>query len=67
MMNFFILIASFAPWPTRAAVVGKPKGISFRNYKEMFQKMEETFEFCTGCHKLPEHLGENQTLKRCVK
>ncbi|XP_060951535.1 putative protein MSS51 homolog, mitochondrial [Limanda limanda] len=51
----------------RAAVVGKAKGISFRNYKEMFQKMEETFEFCTGCNKLPEHLVENQTLKRCVK
>ncbi|XP_061564415.1 putative protein MSS51 homolog, mitochondrial [Cololabis saira] len=51
----------------RAAVEGKAKGISFRNYKEMFQKMEETFKFCTGCNKLPEHLAEGQTLKRCVK
>ncbi|XP_017273843.1 putative protein MSS51 homolog, mitochondrial [Kryptolebias marmoratus] len=51
----------------RAAVEGKTKGISFRNYKEMFQKMEETFKFCTGCNKLPEHLAEGQTLKRCVK
>lgn len=51
----------------RAAVEGKPKGISFRNYKEMFQKMEETFKFCAGCNKLPEHLPEDQTLKRCVK
>ncbi|KAM9837061.1 putative protein MSS51 homolog, mitochondrial [Aulostomus maculatus] len=51
----------------RAALQGKTRGISFRNYKEMFQKMEETFQFCTGCKKLPEHLGEGQTLKRCVK
>lgn len=51
----------------RAAVEGKAKGISFRNYKEMFQKMEETFKFCTGCNKLPEHLAKGQTLKRCVK
>lgn len=51
----------------RAALEGKTKGISFRNYKEMFQKMEETFKFCTGCNKLPEHLSEGQTLKRCVK
>uniref|UniRef100_A0A667XDD4 MYND-type domain-containing protein n=1 Tax=Myripristis murdjan TaxID=586833 RepID=A0A667XDD4_9TELE len=51
----------------RAAVEGKTKGISFRNYKEMFQKMEETFKFCTGCNKLPEHLSDGQTLKRCVK
>ncbi|KAJ0060191.1 hypothetical protein NL108_004060, partial [Boleophthalmus pectinirostris] len=50
-----------------AAVEGKPKGISFRNYKEMFQKMEETFKFCTGCNALPEHLSEGQSLKRCIK
>uniref|UniRef100_A0A3B3ZNN8 MYND-type domain-containing protein n=1 Tax=Periophthalmus magnuspinnatus TaxID=409849 RepID=A0A3B3ZNN8_9GOBI len=46
---------------------GKPKGISFRNYKEMFQKMEETFKFCTGCNALPENLIEGQSLKRCIK
>ncbi|KAM9716182.1 putative protein MSS51 homolog, mitochondrial [Menidia menidia] len=51
----------------RAAVEGKHKGVSFRNYKEMFQRMEETFKFCTGCNKLPEHLAEEETLKRCVK
>nr|XP_020461740.1 putative protein MSS51 homolog, mitochondrial [Monopterus albus] len=51
----------------RAAVEGKSKGISFHNFKEMFQKMEETFKFCTGCSKLPEHLTEGQTLKRCAK
>ncbi|XP_029312274.1 putative protein MSS51 homolog, mitochondrial isoform X2 [Cottoperca gobio] len=51
----------------RAAVEGKVKGIPFRNYKEMFKKMEETFEFCTGCNKLPVHLTEGQTLKRCAK
>lgn len=51
----------------RAAVEGKTKGISFRNYKEMFQKMEETFMFCTGCNKLPDQLSEGDTLKRCVK
>ncbi|XP_034049788.1 putative protein MSS51 homolog, mitochondrial [Thalassophryne amazonica] len=51
----------------RAAVEGKPTGISFRNYKEMFQKMEDTFKFCNGCSKLPEHLTEEQALKRCVK
>uniref|UniRef100_A0A3P9KTL4 MSS51 mitochondrial translational activator n=1 Tax=Oryzias latipes TaxID=8090 RepID=A0A3P9KTL4_ORYLA len=51
----------------RAAVQEKPKGVTFRNYKEMFQKMEDTFKFCTGCNKIPEHLSEQQTLKRCVK
>ncbi|XP_049419614.1 putative protein MSS51 homolog, mitochondrial [Epinephelus fuscoguttatus] len=51
----------------RAAVEGKVKGASFRNYKEMFQKMEETFEFCASCNKLPAHLTEGQTLKRCAK
>nr|XP_046232567.1 putative protein MSS51 homolog, mitochondrial [Scatophagus argus] len=51
----------------RAAVEGKTKGVSFRNYKELFQKMEDTFKFCTGCNKLPDHLTEGQTLKRCVK
>ncbi|XP_028287118.1 putative protein MSS51 homolog, mitochondrial [Parambassis ranga] len=51
----------------RAALEGNAKAISFRNYKEMFQKMEETFKFCTGCNKLPAHLAEGQTLKRCVK
>ncbi|XP_072312567.1 putative protein MSS51 homolog, mitochondrial [Eucyclogobius newberryi] len=51
----------------RAAVQGKPKGISFRDNKEMFQKIEETFKFCTGCSTLPEHLSEGQTLKRCIK
>ncbi|XP_053722146.1 putative protein MSS51 homolog, mitochondrial [Synchiropus splendidus] len=51
----------------RAAIEGKSQGIAFRNYKEMFQRMEETFKFCTGCNKLPEHLSEGQTLKRCVK
>uniref|UniRef100_A0A8C3FY26 MYND-type domain-containing protein n=1 Tax=Cyclopterus lumpus TaxID=8103 RepID=A0A8C3FY26_CYCLU len=51
----------------RAAVEGKATGISFRNYREMFKKMEETFEFCTCCNKLPAHLTEGQTLKRCVK
>ncbi|XP_023267079.1 putative protein MSS51 homolog, mitochondrial isoform X2 [Seriola lalandi dorsalis] len=51
----------------RAAVEGKAKGISFRNYKEMFQRIEETFKFCTGCNKLPDHLAKGQTLKRCVK
>lgn len=51
----------------RAALEGKVKGISFRNYKEMFKKMEETFGFCASCNKLPAHLSEDQTLKRCVK
>ncbi|XP_029133826.1 putative protein MSS51 homolog, mitochondrial [Labrus bergylta] len=51
----------------RAALEGKAKGVSFRNYKELFEKMEETFKFCTSCNKLPEHLTEGQTLKRCVK
>uniref|UniRef100_A0A3Q2NQN7 MSS51 mitochondrial translational activator n=1 Tax=Fundulus heteroclitus TaxID=8078 RepID=A0A3Q2NQN7_FUNHE len=51
----------------RAAVEGKAGGVVFHNYKEMFQKMEETFKFCTGCNKLPANLPEGQTLKRCVK
>ncbi|KAL3051337.1 hypothetical protein OYC64_001572 [Pagothenia borchgrevinki] len=51
----------------RATVEGKAKAISFRNYKEMFKKMEETFEFCTSCNTLPANLCEGQTLKRCVK
>ncbi|KAJ8399849.1 hypothetical protein AAFF_G00405790 [Aldrovandia affinis] len=51
----------------RAALQGKAKGVGFRSHKEMFQKMEDTFKFCTGCRKLPSHLSEGQTLKRCVK
>ncbi|XP_074519853.1 putative protein MSS51 homolog, mitochondrial [Halichoeres trimaculatus] len=51
----------------RAALEGQTKGIKFQNYKELFQKMEETFMFCTSCNKLPEHLTEGQTLKRCAK
>ncbi|XP_068161747.1 putative protein MSS51 homolog, mitochondrial isoform X2 [Antennarius striatus] len=51
----------------RAAVEGKTRGISFQNYKEMFQRMEDTFKFCTSCNKLPEHLPEGLSLKRCVK
>ncbi|KAK5850738.1 hypothetical protein PBY51_001590 [Eleginops maclovinus] len=51
----------------RATVEGKARGISFRNYKEMFKKMEETFEFCTSCNTLPANLTEGQTLKRCAK
>ncbi|XP_068610703.1 putative protein MSS51 homolog, mitochondrial [Brachionichthys hirsutus] len=51
----------------RAAVEGKISGISFQNYKEMFQRMEETFKFCTSCSKLTERLPEGQSLKRCVK
>lgn len=51
----------------RAALEGKARGISFRNYKEMFQRMEETFKFCASCNELPENLAEGQTLKRCVK
>lgn len=51
----------------RAAVEGKLRGISFHNYKEMFQKMEETFKFCANCHRLPAHLAQGQALKRCVR
>lgn len=51
----------------RAAVEGKLRGISFRNHKEMLQKMEETFQFCASCNGLPEHLAEGRALKRCVK
>ncbi|XP_061765313.1 putative protein MSS51 homolog, mitochondrial isoform X1 [Nerophis ophidion] len=51
----------------RAALDGQTEGIGFRNHREMFQKMEETFKFCTACNKLPEHLSEGQKLKRCVK
>ncbi|KAG7492003.1 hypothetical protein MATL_G00010480 [Megalops atlanticus] len=51
----------------RAALEGKKKGIAFRSHKEMFENMEDTFKFCTGCRKLPTHLSEGQTLKRCVK
>ncbi|KAM6951152.1 putative protein MSS51 homolog, mitochondrial [Aplochiton taeniatus] len=51
----------------RAAVEGKNKGATFRSYKEMFQKMEETFQFCAGCNKLPHHLPEGRRLQRCAK
>ncbi|XP_059893129.1 putative protein MSS51 homolog, mitochondrial [Gadus macrocephalus] len=51
----------------REAVEGKSKIISFKNYKEMFQKMEETFKFCTRCSKLPHNLSGAETLKRCGK
>lgn len=62
--RFPILSASASD---RAAVEGKLRGFSFRNHKEMFQKMEETFKFCASCNRLPEHLAKGQVLKRCVK
>ncbi|XP_036401256.1 putative protein MSS51 homolog, mitochondrial [Megalops cyprinoides] len=51
----------------RAEPERKAKSLTFRSHKEMFEKMEETFKFCAGCRKLPSHLSEGQTLKRCVK
>ncbi|KAJ3607929.1 hypothetical protein NHX12_024980 [Muraenolepis orangiensis] len=51
----------------RAAIEGKAKGVPFKDYKEMFRKMEETFKFCTGCSKLPQNLPGTETLKRCAK
>uniref|UniRef100_A0A3B3S431 MSS51 mitochondrial translational activator n=1 Tax=Paramormyrops kingsleyae TaxID=1676925 RepID=A0A3B3S431_9TELE len=51
----------------RAALEGKKKSLTFHSYKEMFQNMEETFKFCTGCSRLPSHLSDGQALKRCGK
>ncbi|KAG9349903.1 hypothetical protein JZ751_026256 [Albula glossodonta] len=51
----------------RAALQGKTRAAGFHSHKEMFQKMEDTFKFCTGCRKLPSHLPEGQALKRCIK
>uniref|UniRef100_A0A8C9SBR7 MSS51 mitochondrial translational activator n=1 Tax=Scleropages formosus TaxID=113540 RepID=A0A8C9SBR7_SCLFO len=51
----------------RDALEGKRKGLAFHSYKEMFRNMEETFMFCVSCRKLPCHLSEGQTLKRCAK
>ncbi|XP_061079321.1 putative protein MSS51 homolog, mitochondrial isoform X2 [Conger conger] len=51
----------------RVAQDGKPKGLAFRSHKEMFEKMEDTFRFCAACRKLPSHLSDSRTLKRCIK
>ncbi|KAG9276835.1 hypothetical protein AMEX_G9192 [Astyanax mexicanus] len=50
----------------RAALEGKGK-VGFHSHKEMFQKLEETFQFCTGCSKLPTDLPDPKALKRCIK
>ncbi|XP_072535230.1 putative protein MSS51 homolog, mitochondrial [Salminus brasiliensis] len=50
----------------RAALEGKSK-VGFRSHKEMFQKLEETFQFCAGCSKLPTDLPDPKALKRCIK
>uniref|UniRef100_A0AAY4C7W3 MYND-type domain-containing protein n=1 Tax=Denticeps clupeoides TaxID=299321 RepID=A0AAY4C7W3_9TELE len=51
----------------RAALEGKKNGTGFSSLKEMFQKMEDTFKFCTACKKLPAHLSPPKSLKRCIK
>ncbi|XP_030626078.1 putative protein MSS51 homolog, mitochondrial [Chanos chanos] len=50
----------------RAALEGKAK-VGFRSHKEMFEKMEETFKFCSSCSKLPSHLPDPRALRRCIK
>ncbi|MCI4374890.1 hypothetical protein PGIGA_G00012110 [Pangasianodon gigas] len=50
----------------RAALEGRGK-VGFRSHKEMFQKMEETFKFCSCCSKLPANLPDPSVLRRCAK
>ncbi|KAM8962124.1 putative protein MSS51 homolog, mitochondrial [Pelodytes ibericus] len=38
-----------------------------RTYSEMFQKMEDTYKFCVQCKKLPAHLSEPRSMRRCKR
>ncbi|XP_044289510.1 putative protein MSS51 homolog, mitochondrial [Varanus komodoensis] len=53
----------------RSAMEGKQLCPDFgiRSYFEMFQKMEDTFKFCTECKKLPESLPDPKSLRRCKR
>ncbi|XP_067859491.1 putative protein MSS51 homolog, mitochondrial [Heptranchias perlo] len=53
----------------RAALEGRKHASDFgiRTYREMFQKMEDTFKFCAECKKLPEALPDPRALRRCKR
>uniref|UniRef100_A0A8C5QUF5 MSS51 mitochondrial translational activator n=1 Tax=Leptobrachium leishanense TaxID=445787 RepID=A0A8C5QUF5_9ANUR len=53
----------------RLALTGTslPTNYGIRTYSEMFQKMEDTYKFCAQCKKLPAHLSDPRSMRRCKR
>ncbi|KAM4632333.1 putative protein MSS51 homolog, mitochondrial [Discoglossus pictus] len=53
----------------RSALGGRSIAQNFgiRTYSEMFQKMEDTYKFCAQCKKLPSHLPDPRSMRRCKR
>uniref|UniRef100_A0A8C2PC89 MYND-type domain-containing protein n=1 Tax=Capra hircus TaxID=9925 RepID=A0A8C2PC89_CAPHI len=42
-------------------------GFGYRCLEEMFQKMEDTFQFCAYCKALPSGLSDSKVLRHCKR
>ncbi|XP_074088940.1 putative protein MSS51 homolog, mitochondrial [Macrotis lagotis] len=53
----------------KAVVNGGTPGSGFRirSLRDMFQRLEGTFQFCSRCRALPSHLPDSGVLRRCKR